>query len=149
MFAFVKREGIAGAFVPVALAVNGVKIESARVGGTAPVVTFTAGEALHGTALAATMRMAMPVPVPVESSTAEAAIGHALARRDETPIRAPRHFAKQAGAAAPQPHKTHRYRADRRVTTQVQDDAARAFHGAASRQILIWRLKLDGRSYLS
>src|SRR6202035_1250974 len=107
MFDFVKREGITGAFVPVALAVNGVKIESARVGGAAPIVTFTAGEALHGTALAATMRVAMPM----ESPTAESAIGHTLTRRDDTPIRAARHF--EAGAAVAPPHKTHRYRADR------------------------------------
>ena len=79
----------------------------------------------------------MRVAVAVESarSTAEAAIGYALARRDEPPIRATGHVAKQAGATIAPPHKTHRYRADRGSTHHGQDDAARAFHGVASGEI--------------
>jgi hypothetical protein len=79
--------------------------------------------------------MRMAVAVEPARSTAEAAIGHAPARRDEPPVRATRHFAKQAGAAIAPPRKTHRYRADRGGTHHGQDDAARAFHGVASGEI--------------
>jgi hypothetical protein len=74
----------------------------------------------------------MGVAVPVESVNAEAAIGYAAARRDETPVRAARDFTQQAGTAIAPPHKPHRYRADRRATHHGQKDAARAFHGAVS-----------------
>jgi hypothetical protein len=77
----------------------------------------------------------MGVAVPVESATAEAAMGHATAGRDETPVRAARDFPQQAWAAIAPSHKTHRYRADRRATHHGQEDAARAFHGAASGRI--------------
>jgi hypothetical protein len=74
----------------------------------------------------------MGVAVPVESATAEAAIGYATARCDETPIRAARDFTQQARTAIAPSHKAHRYRADRRATHHGQKDAVRAFHGAAS-----------------
>jgi len=80
--------------------------------------------------------MRMAVPMESARPAAEAAIGHAPAGGDEAPIRAAHHFTKQAGAAIAPPHKTHRYRADRRATHHGQDDAARAFHMAASDQIL-------------
>jgi len=66
----------------------------------------------------------MGVAMAVESAAAEAAIGHALARRDETPIRAARYLAKEAGAAIASPHKTRRYRGNRGGTHHGQDDAA-------------------------
>jgi hypothetical protein len=75
---------------------------------------------------------AMGVAVPVESVNAEAAIGHATARCDETPVRAARDSTQQARAAIAPPYKTHRYRADRRATHHGQKDAPRAFHGAVS-----------------
>lgn len=52
-FDFIEREGVAGAFIPIALAVEGVKIKSGRRGSGAPVVAFTANEALHRTTLPA------------------------------------------------------------------------------------------------
>jgi hypothetical protein len=78
---------------------------------------------------------AMGVTVPAESVNAEAAIGYATARCDETPVRAARDFTQQAGTAIAPPYKPHRYRADRRATHHGQKDAARSFHGAAWGQI--------------
>ena len=80
----------------------------------------------------------MRVAVAVESarSTAEATIGYAFAGRGEPSVRATGHAAKKAGATITPPHKTHRYRADRGGTHHGQDDAARAFHGVASGEIL-------------
>jgi hypothetical protein len=66
----------------------------------------------------------MRVAMAVESTTAEAAIGHALACRDETSIRAARYLAKEAGAAIASPHKSHRYRGNRGGTHHGQEDAA-------------------------
>ena len=57
-FDLVEREGVAGAFVPITLAVDGVKIKSGFVGGLAPVVALGAGEAPHGRPLAAAMGVA-------------------------------------------------------------------------------------------
>ena len=48
MFDLIERECVTGAFVPVALAVNGVKIKPGRLGGGPPIVAFMAGDALHG-----------------------------------------------------------------------------------------------------
>lgn len=76
--------------------------------------------------------MGAAVTMPVESATAEAAMGYATARCDETPVRAARDFTQQAGTAIAPPYKPHRYRADRRATHHGQKDAARAFHGAVS-----------------
>ena len=47
-FDLVEREGVAAALVPIALAVDGVKIKPGFVGGDAPVVALGAGKALHG-----------------------------------------------------------------------------------------------------
>ena len=74
----------------------------------------------------------MAVAMESARSTAEAAIGNAPAGRDQTPVRTEGGFTRQAGAAIAPPHKTHRYRADRRSAHHGQDDAARAFHDAAS-----------------
>ena len=46
-FDLVQRERVIGPFVPIALAVDGVKVESGAFGGRAPVVAFGAGDALH------------------------------------------------------------------------------------------------------
>ena len=46
-FDLVQRERVIGPFVPIALAVDGVKIEPGAFGGRAPVVAFGAGDALH------------------------------------------------------------------------------------------------------
>ncbi len=46
-FDLVQAEGITGALVPVALAVDGVEIKPGLLGGCAPVVALGAGEALH------------------------------------------------------------------------------------------------------
>ena len=54
-FDFVQREGVIGALVPIALAVDGVKIKPGAFGGRAPVVALGAGDALHGRLLAAAM----------------------------------------------------------------------------------------------
>jgi hypothetical protein len=83
----------------------------------------------------------MGVAVPMESVNAEAAIGYATARCDETPVRAARDFTQQAGTAIAPPHKPHRYRADRRATHHGQKDAARAFHGAVSGWIFKGRVE--------
>jgi hypothetical protein len=64
-----------------------VKIKPGLVCGGAPVVAFGAGEALHVTALAATMRMA--VRMQSMRRAAEAAVRHA-AIPDEPPVRAAR-----------------------------------------------------------
>jgi hypothetical protein len=87
--------------------------------------------------------MRMAVPVESARSSTKATIGHALARRDEPPVRAARYFAKEAGAAVAPPHKTHRYRADRRGTHHGQNDTARAFHGVVSGEILKRRVRSD------
>ena len=47
-FDLVQREGVIGPFVPIAFAIEGVKIESGAFGGRAPVVAFGADDALHG-----------------------------------------------------------------------------------------------------
>jgi hypothetical protein len=85
--------------------------------------------------------MSVAVTMPVESVNAEAAIGHATARCDETSIRAARDFTQQAGTAIAPPHKPRRYRADRRAPHHGQKDAARAFHWAASGQIFKGRVE--------
>jgi hypothetical protein len=48
----IQREGIIGAFVPIALAVDGVKIKPGFVSGSAPVVALGANNALHEMILA-------------------------------------------------------------------------------------------------
>ena len=48
-FDLVQRERVIGPFVPIALAVDGVKSEAGAFGGGAPVVAFGAGDALHET----------------------------------------------------------------------------------------------------
>jgi hypothetical protein len=85
--------------------------------------------------------MGVAVTMPVESVNAEAAIGYATARCDETPVRAARDFTQQAGTAIAPPHKTHRYRADRRATHHGQENAARAFHAAVSGSIFKGRIE--------
>jgi len=47
LFDFIEREGVKGPFVPIALAVKGVKHKPGRLGSGLPVFAFTAGEALH------------------------------------------------------------------------------------------------------
>ena len=47
-FDLVQREGVIGAFVPIAFAVQGVKIEADELRGRTPVVAFGADDALHG-----------------------------------------------------------------------------------------------------
>src|SRR5579859_2587864 len=42
-----EREGVKGAFVPIALTVNGVKFKTGRLGGGPPVGEIMASEALH------------------------------------------------------------------------------------------------------
>ena len=79
-FDFVEREGVVAAFVPITLAVDGVKIKPGLVGGIAPVVALGAGEALHRRPLAAAMgvaAMSMKMPMEPVHPAAEAAIGHA------------------------------------------------------------------------
>ena len=46
-FDLVQRERVIGPFVPIALAVDGVKSEPDAFGGGTPVVAFGAGDALH------------------------------------------------------------------------------------------------------
>jgi hypothetical protein len=83
------------------------------------------------------MAVAVPVAVPVESmrEMAEAAIGHALAGHDRPSVRALRHLTKESGAAVTSFRESHRHGADGTGTHHGQDDAARAFHVAASGQI--------------
>ena len=47
-FDLVQRERVIGPFVPIAFAVDGVKVEAGALGGRAPVVAFGADDALHG-----------------------------------------------------------------------------------------------------
>jgi hypothetical protein len=47
-FDLVEREGVLGPLVPIAFAVDGVKIEPVALGGRAPVVAFRTDDALHG-----------------------------------------------------------------------------------------------------
>jgi hypothetical protein len=49
-FDLIQRERIIGAFVPVALVIDSVKIKSGFIRGDAPVVAFGTGDALHRTA---------------------------------------------------------------------------------------------------
>ena len=51
-FDLVQRERVIGPFVPIALAVDGVKGKADAFGGGAPVVAFGAGDALHDSAAA-------------------------------------------------------------------------------------------------
>jgi len=46
-FDLVKREGVIGAFVPIAFAVDGVEVKSGAFGGGAPIAAFGAGNTLH------------------------------------------------------------------------------------------------------
>ena len=46
-FDLVEREGVVGALVPIAFAVDGVKIEAGAFGGRNPVVAFRTDDALH------------------------------------------------------------------------------------------------------
>ena len=55
-----QREGVVGALVPIAFAVDGVEIEAGAFRGRAPVVAFGADDALHGRALAAAVIVAWP-----------------------------------------------------------------------------------------
>ncbi len=59
-----QRERVISALVPVAFAVDGMKIESAGVRSGAPVVSLGANDATHRRSLAAAMRMAWPWPPP-------------------------------------------------------------------------------------
>ena len=68
-FDLLERERIVGAFVPIALAVDGVKIESGWLGGGAPVVAFRAGDALHPAA-ASRHHAQWPWPCPLNRSGA-------------------------------------------------------------------------------
>jgi hypothetical protein len=124
-FDFIQGEGVAGAFVPIALAVDGMKTKAGLISGDAPVFALGAGEALHRRPLAAA--------VPMESmrSATEAAIGHA-ASLDQPPVRAAHRLQHESGTAVPAPRdESHRYRADGRGPHHGQDDTARAFHGVA------------------
>ena len=47
-FDFIQRERVIGPCVPVAFAIDGVKVEAGALGGRAPVVAFGADDALHG-----------------------------------------------------------------------------------------------------
>ena len=60
-FDLIQRERIIGAFVPVALVVDGMKIESAGFGGDPPVVSLRTDDAPHRRPLAAAMGMAVAV----------------------------------------------------------------------------------------
>ena len=126
---FVEREGVVAAFVPITLAVDGVKIKPGLVGGNAPVVALGAGEALHGRPLAAAMgvaAMSMKMPVEPMHPAAEAAIGHAAIAPAIRIV-----DQRVTGAAISARHKTHRHRADGSCPHHGQNDAARAFHGEA------------------
>jgi hypothetical protein len=79
------------------------------------------------------MAMAVTVTVPVESvrTSAEAAIGDPLARRDRPSVQVAPHFTRESRAAVTSLRKSQRHGADGSATHHGQDDAARAFHGAA------------------
>jgi hypothetical protein len=47
-FDLIQRERVVGPFVPIAFAIDGVKVESGALGGRAPVIAFGAADALHG-----------------------------------------------------------------------------------------------------
>ena len=47
-FDLIQRERVIGPLVPVAFAIDGVKVEAGALGGRAPVVAFGADDALHG-----------------------------------------------------------------------------------------------------
>ena len=119
-FDLLQGECVTGAFVPIALAVYGVKIKPGLVSGSAPVVAFGAGDALHA-ALAATVRVTMAME-PIRSA-AEAAIGGA-ANFDRPPVRSGRNHWSAPGPASAARNEPHRYRADGSATHHGQDDAA-------------------------
>ncbi len=122
----IRRERIVRAFIPIALAVDGMKIKSAGFGGDAPVVSFRANDALHRRWLAAAMGMAVAVAVQAMRRASEAA-GYWPAIRSAARSR----LRGQAGTAAGSRHKPRRYRADHRGPHHRQNDTARALHGAA------------------
>ena len=72
-FDLVQREGVIGALVPIALAIDGVKIEPGAFGGRAPIVALGTDDALHGRLLAASMGVTA-VAVEAARHAAEAAI---------------------------------------------------------------------------
>ena len=65
---FVQRKRVVGALVPIAFAVDGVKIESGAFGSCAPVVTFRAFDAPHGRCQPPPSA-ALPAAVPVNVGT--------------------------------------------------------------------------------
>jgi hypothetical protein len=120
----VERKRVIGPFVPIALAIDGVEIESGAFGGGLPVVAFRTDDALH---LAAAMRVAaMAGTMAVESMrrAAEAAIGRAaIGLSIRTGHRG------DARAAVASWYEAHRHGADRGTSHQRQHDTTRAFHG--------------------
>ena len=127
VFDFGQREGVKGALIPVAHAVIGMKIESARRGRGLPVFAFVAGEALHGY-LALTAAMGMAVTMEVVRPAAETAIGRRAACRDRPLVEIADDFARTAVTSF---DEAHRDGADGRAPHHGQDDAAGAFHDAA------------------
>ena len=132
-FDLVEREGVEGALVPIALAIDGVENKPGCLGGEAPVVAFGAGEALHGRPLAAAVGVEMPVQP--QRCAAETAIGHAAifpsrpsgSRTISRRVRDRNCFALQSPSTPrrrPGPH-------------HGQKDAARAFHAVAPSWILL------------
>src|SRR5579863_7620547 len=75
--------------------------------------------------------MAMTMAVELVREAAEATIGHALAPRGGTSVRARDDLTNQSRTTIAPLDKAHRYGADGAAPHHGQDDAARAFHGAA------------------
>src|SRR5262245_11001305 len=133
---FLQREGVIGALVPIAFAVDGVEIESRAFRGGAPVVALGAGDALHRTLLAATAVMDAAAVMNVTDmaamdrredalrgdaeATPDAAIGAAAVRRGYEIL-----ITTAIGGA----HPSHRHGAGRSTSHHSQHDTARAFHG--------------------
>jgi hypothetical protein len=78
--------------------------------------------------------MAVAVPVKSVRQAAEATIGHTLARHEAASDEVARHLMKESGTAVAALHESHRYAANGATPHHSQDDAARAFHVAASEQ---------------
>ena len=127
-FDLIQRERIIGALVPIALAIDGVKIKSGFFSGGAPVVALGAGDALHGGLLSAASVTAMAMICAVQSNdvrAAEAAIGHAAIRLATVRVRVTACAPGSAIACAARNPSIPRRR---RGTHHGQNDTARPFH---------------------
>src|SRR5215475_6623262 len=102
---FLQREGVVSTLVPIALAIDGVEIEAARLRGETPVIPFRAVDALHEARSTAgvAVSVAMTVPMEVVQRATETAIDGAAM---EPPVRTGQRLgSRTTGPCLSQPHR--------------------------------------------